>query len=65
MAGPATVMNATAGISVTMVSRVASDRSASTAGVSSAAALRLSRGITTVRIVTPIIPNGSCSTSQV
>ena len=58
-------MNATTGISVTMVSRVASDRSASTAGVSSAAALRLSRGITTVRMVTPIMPNGSINTIQV
>ena len=58
-------MNATIGISVIIVSRVASDRSASTAGVSSAAALRLSRGITTVSTVTPIMPNGSISTSQV
>ena len=58
-------MNATAGMSVTIVSRVASDRSARTAGVSPAAALRLSRGITTVRMVTPMIPNGSCSTIQV
>ena len=65
MAGPPTVMKATTGTSVTIVSRVANDRSASTAGLSSAAALRLSRGITTVRIVTPIIPNGSCNTSQV
>ena len=58
-------MNATAGIRVIIVNRVASDRSASTAGVSSAAALRLSRGITTVSTVTPIMPNGSISTSQV
>ncbi|CAG6938541.1 hypothetical protein PICSAR10_04514 [Mycobacterium avium subsp. paratuberculosis] len=58
-------MNATIGISVIRVSRVASDRSASTARVSSAAALRLSRGITTVSTVTPIMPNGSISTSQV
>ena len=58
-------MNATIGISVISVSRVASDRSASTAGVSSAAALRLSRGITTVSTVTPIMPNGSIRTSQV
>ena len=49
-------MNATVGISVTMVNRVASDRSASTPPVSSAAALRLSRGITTVSTVTPIMP---------
>ena len=34
-------------------------------GLSSAAALRLSRGITTVSTVTPIMPNGSISTSQV
>jgi len=33
--------------------------------VSLAAALRLSRGITTVSTVTPIMPNGSISTSQV
>ena len=65
IAGPPTVMNATIGIRVTIVSRVASDRSASTAGVSSAAALRLSRGITTVSTVTPIMPNGSISTSHV
>ena len=58
-------MNATVGISVTMVSRVAKERSASTAGVSLAAALRLSRGITTVSTVTPIMPNGSISTSHV
>ena len=58
-------MIATIGMSVTMVSRVASDRSASTAGPSSAAALRDSRGITTVSTVTPMMPNGSCSTSQV
>ena len=65
MAGPPTVMNATIGIRVIMVSRVASDRSASTAPVSSAAALRLSRGITTVSTVTPMMPNGSMRTSQV
>ena len=58
-------MNATTGMSVTMVSRVAKERSASTAGWSSAAALRDSRGITTVSTVTPIMPNGSCSTSHV
>ena len=58
-------MIATIGISVTIVSRVASDRSASTAGASLAAALRLSRGITTVSTVTPIMPNGSISTSHV
>ena len=58
-------MNATVGISVTIVSRVASERSASTAGVSLAAALRLNRGITTVSTVTPIMPNGSISTSHV
>ena len=64
MAGPPTVISATTGIRVTMVSRVASDRSASTARVSSAAALRLNRGMTTVRMVTPIMPNGSIRTSQ-
>ena len=48
-----------------MVSRVAKERSANTAGVSSAAALRLSRGITTVSTVTPIMPNGSISTNHV
>ncbi|PQM44498.1 hypothetical protein C1Y40_05344 [Mycobacterium talmoniae] len=48
-----------------MVSRVANDRSPSTAGVSSAAAFRLSRGITTVSTVTPTNPNGSINTSQV
>ena len=58
------VMNATTGSSVTMVSRVASDRSAITAGTSSAAALRLSRGMTTVRMVTPMMPKGSCNTNQ-
>ncbi|RFZ50637.1 hypothetical protein BB170200_05181 [Mycobacterium marinum] len=58
-------MNATVGMRVIIVRRVASDRSASTAGMSSAAALRLSRGITTVSTVTPIMPNGSISTSQV
>jgi len=47
-----------------MVSRVARDRSARTAGVSSAAALRLSRGITTVSTVTPMMPKGSISTIQ-
>ena len=65
IAGPPTVMTATIGISVTMVSRVASDRSPRTPGMSSAAALRDSRGITTVSTVTPIIPNGSINTSQV
>ena len=64
MAGPPTVMNATIGISVTIVSRVASDRSPSTAGVSLAAALRDSRGMTTVSTVTPIMPNGSCRISH-
>ncbi len=58
-------MNATIGISVISVSRVDSDRSASTARVSSAAALRLSRGMTTVSTVTPIMPYGSIRTSQV
>jgi hypothetical protein len=57
-------MNATIGISVIMVSRVASEKSASTASGVSAAAFRLSLGITTVRTVTPIMP-GSISTSQV
>ena len=65
MAGPPTVIIATIGMSVTIVRRVASDRSASTAGLSLAAALRLSRGITTVNTVTPIMPNGSIRTSQV
>ncbi|CNI41752.1 Uncharacterised protein [Mycobacterium tuberculosis] len=58
-------MNATIGIRVIRVRRVASDRSASTPRVSLAAALRLSRGITTVRTVTPIMPYGSIRTSQV
>ena len=58
-------MNATVGISVTIVSRVASAKSASTARMSSAAALRESRGITTVSTVTPIMPNGNISTSHV
>ena len=48
-----------------MVSRVASDRSASTAGPFSAAALRDNRGITTVSTVTPMMPNGSCRISHV
>ncbi|CPR10763.1 hypothetical protein BN971_02034 [Mycobacterium bohemicum DSM 44277] len=65
MAGPPTVITATIGMSVISVRRVASERSASTARVSSAAALRLSRGMTTVSTVTPIMPNGSISTSHV
>ncbi len=65
MAGPPTVIIATIGMSVTMVSRVARFRSASTAGPSSAAALRDSRGMTTVSTVTPMMPNGSCRISQV
>ena len=65
MAEPPTVMNATVGINVSIVRRVASAKSASTEGMSSAAALRESRGITTVSTVTPIMPNGSISTSHV
>ncbi len=56
MAGPKKVMNATTGTSATIVSRVASDRSSTTAFVSSAAALRDSRGMIAVRMVTPSTP---------
>ncbi len=52
------------GMSAIIVRRVATDRSSTTAGVSSAAALRLSRGMIAVSTVTPRTPYGSCSSSQ-
>ena len=52
------------GTSVIMVRRVATDRSSTTAGVSSAAALRLRRGMIAVRTVTPSTPYGSCRSNQ-
>ncbi|SKW11902.1 Uncharacterised protein [Mycobacteroides abscessus subsp. massiliense] len=56
IAGPATVITATTGIRTTIVSRAARDMSPTTAEVSSAAALRLSRGMIAVRMVTPTTP---------
>ena len=56
IAGPKKVMNATVGTRATIVRREARERSSTTASRLSAAALRDSRGMIAVRMVTPSTP---------